>query len=76
MVLEMKLEFVDGEFPDENPMSIVHTLSPPDGFDITGGQIFIENPDTSELQRFSFRVERNEDGRAELTILEDVKSGA
>jgi hypothetical protein len=54
----------------------VHTLGAPEGLEITGGSIFVENPGTSDLERFSFRIDREEDGRAKLTILENVNTEA
>ena len=74
MVIELKLTFKDTQFEEEEePLEIVHTLSAPAGFEITGGQMFVENPSTSQLDRFSFRIDREDDGTAKLTILEDVK---
>lgn len=75
MVIELKLEFKDEYVvgDDVEPVEFTHTLNSPEGFEITGGQIFIENSQNSDLQRFSFRVDRNEKGAAKLTILEDVK---
>ena len=77
MVVELKLEFKDGYSAEgDDNIAFVHTLSAPEGLEITGGQIFVENPQTSELDRFSFRIDREEDGTAKLTILEDVSSEA
>lgn len=74
MVIELKLTFRD-EWPDNEgsePLEFVHTLTAPEDFEITGGQLFVENPKTSELQRFAFRIDRDDEGKASLTILEDV----
>lgn len=72
MVFELKLSFKDDYEGDEDPLEFVHTLTAPDGMEITGGQIFVENPTTSNLDRFSFRIDRDESGAATLVILEDV----
>lgn len=74
LVLSFKDEYVnaDGEVEQLDTMEFAHTLNSPDGFEITGGQIFVENSKTSELQRFAFRIDRADDGTAELVVLEDV----
>ena len=75
MVIELKLSFKDEYAEGEEPIDFTHTLTAPEGMDITGGQIFVENPTTSELQRFSFRIDRNEeDGTAKFVILEEVQA--
>lgn len=76
MVIEVQLSFTD-QFGDgtTEPMEFTHTLSAPDGFEITGGQLFVERGGGGELDRFSFRIDRDEAGQAQLTILEDVTSG-
>lgn len=69
MVTELVLVFRD---PDAGPpLEFTYTLNSPEGFEVTGGQLFVENPQTSELERFSFRIDADEDGRSSLTILED-----
>lgn len=70
LVLNFKDEYADGEVAGES--SFTHTLTSPEGFEITGGQIFVENSNTSDLQRFSFRIDRDDDGKASLTIMENV----
>lgn len=73
MIVELKLIFKDAYgAPDDDPAEIVYTLSSPEGFEVTGGQIFVENPDTANLDRFTFRIDRDEvtEG-AKLTILEN-----
>lgn len=77
MVIEVQLSFTD-QFGDgtTEPLEFTHTLTAPDGFEITGGQLFVERGGGGELDRFSFRIDRNaETGQAQLTILEDVTSG-
>jgi hypothetical protein len=76
MIVELKLTFKDTYVEgaeDDEPIEFVHTLSAPSGMEVTGGQIFIENPSTSDLQRFTFRVDRDENQEASLTILENVE---
>lgn len=76
MVFELKLQFrddyVEPGSDDEEPLEFIHTLSAPVGMEITGGQIFVENTATANLERFSFRIDRDDDGKPSLTILEDV----
>lgn len=73
MVIELKLQFKDAylEDPDE-PLDFVHTLSAPEGFEITGGQIFVERAGAGDFERFSFRIDRDNDGKAKFTIIEGV----
>ena len=71
LVLTFKDDVSDGE---EEPLEFVYTLNAPSGFEVTGGQLFIENPSTSDLQRFSFRIDRNDKGQASLVVLEGVKA--
>ena len=72
-VVELKLEFKDTFFEGEEPLAFVHTLAAPEGFEITGGQIYIEKRTEGNFERFSFRVDRDENDHAQLTIMEDVK---
>jgi hypothetical protein len=73
--VELRLVFTDTYVEGESePLEFTHTISAPEGMEITGGQIFVENPNTGDFQRFAFRVDRDEDGKADLNILEDVKS--
>ena len=76
MVIELKLSFTD-EFAagSDEPLEFVHTLSAPDGMEITGGQLFVEQTGGGDFKRFSFRIDRDSDGHAQFTILEDVKTG-
>ena len=75
MIFELKLTFKDHYIEgEEEPAEFIHTLSAPPGMEISGGQIFIENPSTGDLKRFSFRVDREDSGEASLTVLEDVKA--
>ena len=74
MVIELVLNFRD-EWPDNEgseSLTFSHTLTAPDDFEITGGQIFVENPKTSELQRFAFRIDRSDDGKGDLVVLEEA----
>ena len=74
MVIELVLTFKDEYLDGENePLEFTHTLNAPAGFAVTGGQIFIENPTNSDLKRFAFRVDHEDNGNPKLTILEDVK---
>lgn len=70
LVLTFKDEYADDGLPGES--SFTHTLTSPEGFEITGGQIFVENSGDSNLKRFNFRIDRDDDGVASLTILENV----
>lgn len=75
MIIELAMRFKDSFAEgDEDPMDLVYTLNSPEGFEITGGQLFVENPKTNDLQRFAFRIDRDEEGKATLNILEDVKN--
>lgn len=74
MVIELKLTFKDEVGEIAGPIEFIHTLSAPADMEITGGQLFVENPQTSELERFSFRIDRDETGKAQLTILENVNA--
>lgn len=74
MVTELVLTFKDEELGGDEPLEFAYTLNAPDGFEVTGGQLFIENPKTSDLKRFAFRVDRADDGTPSLNILEDVKA--
>lgn len=73
MVVELNLVFKD-EYTegDGDPIEFSHTLTAPAGMEVTGGQIFVERLGGGELDRFSFRVDREPDGSAKLTILEAV----
>lgn len=69
LVLTFKDEYADDGLPGES--TFTQTLTTPEGFEITGGQIFVENTETSDLQRFSFRIERDDSGRAQLVVMEN-----
>jgi len=72
--VELKLVFTDTYVEGESePLEFVHTLSAPEGMEITGGQIFVENK-AGNFERFAFRIDREEDDKPKLTILEDVTS--
>lgn len=73
MVTELVLTFKDptGGGDEGAPLEFVHTLNAPAGFSVTGGQLFIENQVTSDLKRFAFRIDVDEDGTPDLVILED-----
>jgi hypothetical protein len=76
MIFELKLEFkdtyVEPGTDDEEPFELTHTLAAPAGMEVTGGQIYVENLATANLARFSFRIDRDDDGKPSLTIMEDV----
>ena len=73
MAVELRLTFKDNYVEGESePLVFTHTLAAPEGLDITGGQIFVESP-AGDFDRFSFRIDRDDNGQAKLTILEDVK---
>jgi hypothetical protein len=72
MVFEVKLTFRDNLSDDEDPLEFVHTVSAPEGFEVTGGQLFVERPSSGDLERFSFRIDRDEEDKAKLTILENI----
>lgn len=75
MIIEVKLNFKDEYTEGEgDPIEFVHTLTAPEGMEITGGQIYVENPSTSNLERFSFRIDRAKTGEASLVIMEDPNS--
>lgn len=73
MVVELVLSFKD-DLAEDGESEFSYTLNAPEGFSVTGGQIFIENTNNSDLKRFAFRVDRDEDGTAKLTILEEVNT--
>lgn len=75
MVVELVLKFTD-EYTGGagDPIEFTHTLTSPPGMEITGGQIFVERTGGGELDRFSFRVDRDDLGAAKLTILEEIGS--
>lgn len=70
MVIELVMQFTD-EVEGEDPREITYTLSAPNGFEVTGGQMFVENPNTKELDRFAFRIDRDPSGTASVTVLEE-----
>jgi hypothetical protein len=72
MVIELHLTFQDeySDAPDKNS-EFSYTLNAPEGFEVTGGQLFVENSATSDLERFTFRIDRDTEGKANLTILEN-----
>ncbi|HJS82562.1 MAG TPA: hypothetical protein VJ742_06970 [Nitrososphaera sp.] len=75
MVIELNLVFKDAYLEgEEEPLEFAHTLNAPDGFEVTGGQLFVENPKTSELQRFAFRIDRDSDGKANLVVVENPEA--
>ena len=74
MVTELVLTFTDALVDGDDPLEFTHTLNAPEGFEVTGGQLFVERPGTGELDRFSFRIDRDDDGRAKLVIMEDIKT--
>lgn len=76
MVIELVLSFKDEHADEDDALEadFAYTLNAPGGFYVTGGQIFIENPNNSDLKRFAFRVDQEDDGTPKLTILEDVKA--
>ena len=75
MVIELVLNFRDDDMEgEEEPIEFSHTLTAPVGFEVTGGQIFVERLGGGDLDRFSFRIDREQDGSARLTILEDVNA--
>lgn len=72
MVIELVMNFKDEYSTEPDKTSeFSYTLNAPFDFEITGGQLFVENPNTSDLERFSFRIDRDDDGKPKLTILED-----
>ena len=72
MVIELVMTFKDSLSDDPDGESdFSYTLNAPVGFEVTGGQMFVENSNTSELKRFSFRIDRDDEGAPSLTILED-----
>jgi len=74
MVIELVMTFKDSLSDDPDGTSdFTYTLNPPSGFEVTGGQLFVENPSTSDLERFSFRIDRDDEGKPSLTILEDPR---
>ena len=74
LVLSFKDEFAAGDPGKDGMMEFAYTLNSPQGFEVTGGQIFVENSTNSDLQRFAFRIDREDDGTAKLVVLEDVKT--
>jgi hypothetical protein len=73
-VIELVMSFTDSLSDDPSGTSeFSYTLNAPFGFEVTGGQLFVENPSTSELERFSFRIDRDTEGTPSLTILENPR---
>lgn len=73
MVIEVQLKFKDELTEGEgNPIEFSYTVTAPDDFEVTGGNVFVENPDTHVLDRFSFRIDRDESGRAVVTVLDPI----
>lgn len=72
MVVELILTFKD-EFSDDpdKTSEFSYTLNAPFGFEVTGGQLFVESRENSDLERFSFRIDRDAEGTPSLTILEN-----
>lgn len=73
MVIELVLDFRDDDGQGGPPFQFSHTLTSPEGFEVTGGQIFVERVGGGELDRFSFRIDRDAEGLASLKIMEDVR---
>jgi hypothetical protein len=67
-LVELEMKFEDA---NDEEQTIVHTLSAPAGWHLTGGTIYLENAE-SDLKRFSFRIEEPEEGQYEMVILENV----
>jgi hypothetical protein len=72
MIFEVRLDFKDGLSGDPEPLEFGHTLSAPEGFEIIGGQLYVEHPSNGKFERFSFRIDRDSEGKALFTILEDI----
>lgn len=70
MIVEMELNLKDegGESP------IVHSLAVPEGWQLTGGAIFLEKKD-GLFSRFAFRID-NLDGEPEFVVLEEAPAPA
>lgn len=69
-VTELVLQFKDAISVE--PLEFSYTLTAPEGFEVTGGQFFVENLFTSDLERFSFRIDRDDKGKPSLTVLEHL----
>jgi len=70
--VELELTFTDTYVEGESePFKFVHTLTAPEGLEITGGQIFVENKHGT-FERFSFRIDREDGDKPKLVILENV----
>lgn len=71
--VELRLVFTDTyvEGEDNEPMEFTHTLSAPEGLEITGGQIYVENK-AGTFERFSFRIDREDGDKPKFVIIEDV----
>jgi hypothetical protein len=74
VVFEVKLTFKDNLSEDDDPLEFVHTVSAPEGFEVTGGQLFVERHPNGDFERFSFRIDRDKEGKAEFTVLEDLNT--
>lgn len=72
-VTELVLQFTDTlmEGDEGEPLEFGYSFTTPEGYEVTGGQIFVENSVNSNLERLSFRIDRAEDGTPSFTILED-----
>lgn len=73
--VELKLTFTDTyvQEGESEPFAWVHTLAAPEGLEITGGQIFIENK-AGTFERFSFRIDREDMDKPKFVIMEDVET--
>jgi hypothetical protein len=67
MIFEVRLDFKDGLSGDPEPLEFGHTLSAPEGFEIVGGQLYVEHPSNGKFERFSFRIDRDSEGKALFT---------
>jgi hypothetical protein len=72
-VTELVLQFKDNlaEGDEGEPLEFGYSFTTPEGFEVTGGQIFVEDSTTSDLKRLSFRIDRDEEGAPSFTILEN-----
>lgn len=72
-VTELVLQFTDNldEGDEGGPLEFGYSFTTPEGYEVTGGQIFVENSVTSNLERLSFRIDRDDEGKPSFIILEN-----
>jgi len=72
-VTELVLQFTDNlmEGDEGEPLEFGYSFTSPEGYEVTGGQIFVENSTNNNLERLSFRIDRDDEGAPSFTVLEN-----